>query len=469
MGGFFGVVSKNDCVLDLFFGTDYHSHLGTKRAGMAVLGDSGYNRSIHSIQNAPFRTKFENDIEAAKGNSGIGCISDHDPQPLLVRSRLGNYAIATVGRINNTTELVENSFKVGMNHFLEMSGNEINSTELAASLIDQKDSFVEGLKYAQKMISGSMSIILLTHDGIYAARDHSGRTPVSIGCKKDAYCVSFESFAYRNLGYNEYKELGSAEIVLLTPEKCETKSSPRKEMKACSFMWVYYGYPPSSYEGVNVEEMRCRSGKCLALRDMEDEKPDIVTGVPDSGTAHAIGYSNASGIPFSRPYIKYTPTWPRSFMPHNQKQRDLIAKMKLLQIDSIYKGKKLLIIDDSIVRGTQAKETITTLHQSGAEEIHVRIACPPILYPCQYLNFSRSASEMDLIARKVIAEIEGEVRPENIKEYTDPDSEKHNEMVNAICKKLKFTSLKYQRIYDMINSIGIDPCKLCTYCWDGKK
>ncbi len=467
MGGFFGVASKEDCVFDLFFGTDYHSHLGTKRGGMAVYGETGFERAIHNIENAPFRTKFERDVEEMHGNFGIGCISDNEPQPLMVRSHLGNYAITTVGRINNTDELVASVFSEGHTHFLEMSGGDINATELCAALINRKDSIVEGIQYAQSVIDGSMSMLLLTPKGLYAARDLKGRTPVIIGAKDGAYCASFESFAYLNLGYDHYKELGPGEIDFLTPESVEMVVPARREMKICTFLWVYYGYPSSCYEGVNVEDMRCRCGDILAQRD--NVEADCVAGIPDSGTAHAIGYANRSGIPFSRPFIKYTPTWPRSFMPQNQKRRDLIARMKLIPVDALIRGKRLLMIDDSIVRGTQMRETTEFLYHSGAKEVHIRPACPPIMYGCKYLNFSRSRSEMDLISRRVIAEREGDADAKTIARYADPDTPEYAAMVETIRDRLHFTSLQYQRLDDMIASVGLEPCKFCTYCWNGKE
>ena len=467
MGGFFAVASKESCVLDLFFGTDYHSHLGTRRAGMAVYGKKGFDRAIHNIQNSPFRTKFERDAEDLEGNLGIGCISDFEPQPLLVNSHLGSFAITTVGKINNADQLVDECFKFGHTHFLEMSGGTINPTEITAALINQKSSIVEGLRYVQERVDGSLTVLLLTPTGIYAARDRLGRTPVIIGRKETAFCASFESFAYLNLGYEDYKELGPGEIVFMTPEGVETVSEPGKEMKICSFLWVYYGYPTSCYEGVNVEAMRYECGRLLAKRD--NVHPDSVAGVPDSGTAHAIGYSNESRIPFARPFIKYTPTWPRSFMPVNQEQRNLIARMKLIPVHKLIKGKHLLLIDDSIVRGTQLRETTEFLYQSGAKEVHIRPACPPIMFGCKYLNFSRSTSDLDLIARRVILKREGEPTKELLEDYADPDSRNYQEMVEDIRKELNFTTLRYHRLDDMIQSIGISPCRLCTYCWNGKE
>lgn len=468
MGGFFGVASKEDCVFDLFFGTDYHSHLGTRRAGMAVYdAERGFDRSIHNIENAPFRTKFDKDVSEMKGYLGIGCISDYEPQPLIVRSHHGTYAISTVGKINNTDELVKDIFKTGQTHFLEMSGGDINATELVAAIINQKDNLIEGIQYAQEVIDGSMTILLMTQRGIYAARDKLGRTPVCIGKKEEAYCASFESFAYLNLGYTEERELGPGEIVVMTPEGIRTLIKPGKDMKICTFLWIYYGYPSSSYEGISVEKMRYNCGAMLAKRD--DAQPDIVAGVPDSGTAHAIGYANESGIPFSRPFIKYTPTWPRSFMPTIQSKRNLIAKMKLIPVHDLIQGRSLLLIDDSIVRGTQLRETTEFLYQSGAKEVHIRPACPPLLYGCKYLNFSRSSSEMDLITRRVIREIEGENPNVDLTPYADPDTPEYKEMLRRIGEKLNFTTLRYHRLDDMIESVGIEREKLCTYCWDGKE
>lgn len=467
MGGIFGVASKNDCVFDLFFGTDYHSHLGTRRAGMAVYGESGFQRAIHNIENSPFRTKFERDIDEMKGNLGIGCISDNEPQPLIVRSHLGNFAITTVGRINNVNELVDWAFTEGKAHFLEMSGGDINPTELTATLINSKDSIVEGIKYAQSRIDGSMSMLILTSKGIYAARDKLGRTPIIIGKKDEAFCASFESFAYLNLGYENYNELGPGEIDFITPEAVEVVSPPLEDMKICTFLWVYYGYPSSTYEGMNVEKMRYNCGDMLAKRD--NVEADSVAGVPDSGTAHAVGYANRSQIPFSRPFVKYTPTWPRSFMPPKQSQRNLIARMKLIPVDALIRNKRLILIDDSLVRGTQLRETTEFLYHSGAKEVHIRLACPPLLFGCKYLNFSRSTSEFDLITRRVISKLEGNDDSNNLHEYANPDSDKYENMVEQIRRELHFTTLKYHRLDDMIASTNISPCKLCTYCWSGKK
>ncbi len=468
MGGFFGVTSKQDCVFDLFFGTDYHSHLGTRRAGMAVYDkESGFDRAIHNIENAPFRTKFDKDANTMHGCMGIGCISDYEPQPLIVRSHHGTYAIMTVGKINNIDAIVDSIFQTGHAHFLEMSGGDINATELVASIINQRDNLIEGIQYAQEIIDGSMTMVLMTPKGIYAARDKLGRTPVAIGKKEDGYCLSFESFAYLNLGYTPERELGPGEIVIMTPEGVRTLVKPGEDMKICTFLWVYYGYPSSSYEGISVEKMRYHCGQKLAQRD--DATPDTVAGVPDSGIAHAIGYANESGIPFSRPFIKYTPTWPRSFMPTIQSKRNLIAKMKLIPVHDLIQDKSLLLIDDSIVRGTQLRETTEFLYQSGAKEVHVRPACPPIMYGCKYLNFSRSTSEMDLITRRIIQEMTGDYKHVNLTAFSNPDTPEYQDMINRICKQLNFTSLRYHRLDDMIDSVGLDRSKLCTYCWDGKE
>lgn len=467
MGGFFGVASKEACNLDLFYGTDYHSHLGTRRGGMATYGSDGWKRAIHNIENSPFRTKFEKDVDTMKGNIGIGCISDYDPQPILIQSHLGCFGITTVGKINNADQLIRNLYENGHTHFQSMTNGQINSTELVATLICKKDSFVEGIRYVQSVVEGSMTLLLLTENGIYAARDLLGRTPVVIGKKENAYCVSFESFAYINLGYTDYKELGPGEIVYVTPESVETVSPACEKMRICSFLWVYYGYPTSSYEGVGVEEMRYNCGKLLAQRDDHSIDVDIVAGVPDSGIAHAIGYANESGIPYARPFIKYTPTWPRSFMPTTQSQRNLIARMKLIPVHSLIEDRSLLLIDDSIVRGTQLRETTEFLYQSGAKEVHVRPACPPLLYGCKYLNFSRSKSDLDLITRRIIREWEGDNDVNVLGEYADPNSERYAAMLEEIRKRQNFTSLRYHRLDDLIKSIGIDACQVCTYCFNG--
>ncbi len=468
MGGFFGVVSKQDCVTDLFFGVDYHSHLGTRRGGMAVYSKEGFERSIHNIENAPFRTKFERDVDEMHGSMGIGCISDNEAQPLLVRSHLGSYAITTVGRINNETELTERAMRSGRAHFLEMSGGKVNATELVATVIDEEQDLVSGLLHAQEVIDGSMSILLLTPEGIYASRDRLGRTPIVVGQKEGATCVSFESFAYLNLGYHTLRELGPGEIVRITAEGVETLSPARKPMKICAFLWMYYGYPTSVYEGVNVEAMRCRNGEIMAKND-DHSTAESVAGIPDSGIAHAIGYANHSGIPFTRPFIKYTPTWPRSFMPVNQEMRNLVAHMKLIPVDELIRGKSLMFIDDSIVRGTQMRETVQFLYESGAKEVHIRSACPPIVYGCKYLNFSRSSSELDLITRRIMLEIEGDKALDHLEEYTVSASERYKEMIARIAKKLDFTTLGYQSREGMLEAIGLPEEQVCTYCWSGKE
>lgn len=469
MGGLFGVAASENCITDLFFGVDYHSHLGTRRGGMAVYSaETGFERAIHNIENSPFRTKFEKDIDEMNGTMGIGCISDTDPQPLIVRSHLGNYAITTVGRINNLEQLVAQAFQNGSSHFLEMSGGRVNATELTACLINQKDSIAEGIRHAQDLIDGSMTMLLMTRDGLYAARDRMGRTPLIVGRKEGACCVSFESFAYLNLGYRDEHCLGAGEIVRITPEGYEVLMPPGKKMKICAFLWTYFGYPTSSYEGVNVEQMRYRCGRILAQND-RDTEADFVAGVPDSGTAHAIGYANESGIPFARPFIKYTPTWPRSFMPPSQATRSQVAHMKLIPVDSLIRDKRLLFIDDSVVRGTQMRETVDFLYESGAKEVHIRPACPPIMYGCKYLNFSRSASDMDLVSRTVIQELEGEEGFRHLEEYCDARSGRYRNMVCGICKKLRVTTLKYQTLEGMLSAIGIDPDHVCTYCWTGQE
>ncbi|MCD7865473.1 MAG: amidophosphoribosyltransferase [Clostridiales bacterium] len=467
MGGFFGVASKENCTFDLFFGTDYHSHLGTRRASMAVYGEKGFSKAIHSIEGSPFRTKFEKELGDLEGHYGIGCISDFEAQPVLVRSHHGTFAISTISKINNADEIV-NEILDGNTHFFEMSNGEINPTELVAAMINQKENFIDGIKYALDKVDGSLSLLILTPKGIYAARDRLGRTPVVLGKKDGARCACFESFSYLNLGYEDDRELGPGEVVVFDENQVKTLVAPGDQMRICTFLWVYYGYPSASYEGVSVEKMRYNCGRFLAKRD--NVEVDVVAGVPDSGTAHAIGYANETGIPFSRPFIKYTPTWPRSFMPTMQTQRNLIAHMKLIPVHDLIRGQRLLLIDDSIVRGTQLRETTEFLYESGAKEVHIRPACPPLLFGCRYLNFSRSTSELELIGRKVIEELEdGEVSRETLEEYADPDSEKYQAMVDAICKKLNFTSLRYHRLDDMLESVGIDKDKLCTYCWNGRE
>ncbi|NCE65369.1 amidophosphoribosyltransferase [Pseudoflavonifractor sp. 524-17] len=475
MGGFFGAVSRRDCVLDLFFGVDYHSHLGTRRGGMIVFDqDRGFQRQIHNIENTPFRTKFEKDLGNFSGRSGIGCISDTDPQPLLVRSHLGLFAITTVGIINNAQELVEQYFDNGTGtQFMAMSSGKVNSTELTAALINQKDNFVDGIRHAQEVIDGSATILLLTSGGeIIAARDKLGRLPVLVGRDEEGCCVSFESFAYHKLGYGDYYELGPREIVRVTPDGLESLSPPGAEMKICAFLWSYYGYPNSNYEGVNVEVMRYRNGEIMAQADRERgsaQDVDFVAGVPDSGLPHAIGYSNASGKPFARPFVKYTPTWPRSFMPDNQKVRSQVAKMKQIPVPELIEDKKLLLVDDSIVRGTQMRETVDFLYESGAKEVHIRSACPPIMYGCKFLNFSSSKSEMELITRRTVQELEGDEGQKHLDEYADARTRRGGCMLDAICKKLRFTSLGFQSLDGLLDAIGIDKDKICTYCWTGKE
>ena len=473
MGGFFGTISKQDCVLDVFFGVDYHSHLGTRRGGMIVYDrKSGFQRQIHNIENTPFRTKFEKDITKFHGRSGIGCISDTDPQPLLVRSHLGLYAITTVGIINNAEELVERYFSDYGHQFMAMSSGAVNSTELTAALINQKGSLVEGIRYAQESIEGSSTILLLTEDGIIAARDKLGRLPVLIGRNDEGCCVSFESFAYQKLGYANAYELGPGEIVRVTAEGWETLAPPGEDMRICAFLWTYYGYPNSNYEGVNVEVMRTRNGEIMARDELErGTLPDVdcVAGVPDSGVPHAIGYANRSGRPFARPFIKYTPTWPRSFMPANQDVRNQVAKMKQIPVTELIEGRKLLFVDDSIVRGTQLRETIEFLYGCGAKEVHMRSACPPIMYGCKYLNFSRSNSAMELIGRKTVQELEGDEGQKHLDEYADGTTERGKCLLRTICESMGFSSLGYQSLDGLLEAIGIDRRKICTYCWTGKE
>ena len=473
MGGFFGAISRRDAVLDVFFGTDYHSHLGTRRAGM-VMYDSkdGFQRQIHNIENSPFRSKFENDLADFHGHSGIGCISDSDPQPLLVRSHLGLYAITIVGMISNADKLIETYFSQRGHQFMAMSSGAVNATELVAGLINQKDSLVEGIRHAQDVIEGSATILILTREGIIAARDKLGRLPVLVGKNEDGCCVSFESFAYHKLGYADEHELGPREIVRLTAEGWETLSPPGEEMRICAFLWTYYGYPNSNYEGKNVELMRYRNGELIAKAEEErGTLPDVdyVAGVPDSGLPHAIGYANYSHKPFARPFVKYTPTWPRSFMPANQQVRNQVAKMKQIPVPELIQGKKLLFVDDSIVRGTQLQETIDFLYESGAKEVHMRSACPPIMYGCKYLNFSRSNSDMELIARRTVQELEGDEGQKHLDEYADASTERGQCLLHSICDKLGFSSLGYQSLDNLLEAIGIDRSKVCTYCWNGKE
>ena len=474
MGGFFGAISKQDCVLDIFFGVDYHSHLGTRRGGMAIYDEAsgGFQRQIHNIENTPFRTKFEGDLSDFRGHSGIGCISDMDPQPLLVRSHLGLYAITTVGIINNDEELVQQYFSDHGHQFMAQSSGKVNASELTAALINQKDSLVEGIRYAQEIIQGSSTILLLTQDGIIAARDKLGRLPVLVGQNDQGCCVSFESFAYQKLGYHTAYELGPGEIVRLTAEGYESLSPAGEEMRICAFLWTYYGYPNSNYEGVNVEVMRYRNGEIMARDEVAQgrlPKVDFVAGVPDSGVPHAIGFANRSGKPFARPFVKYTPTWPRSFMRVNQDVRNQVAKMKQIPVPELIEGKKLLFVDDSIVRGTQLRETVEFLYESGAAEVHMRSACPPIMYGCKYLNFSRSNNDLELLSRRTIQELEGDEGQQHLEEYADASTERGQCLLKSICQKLGFDSLGYQSIHGLLEAIGIDQSKICTYCWTGKE
>ncbi|MEI3347404.1 MAG: amidophosphoribosyltransferase [Dysosmobacter sp.] len=473
MGGFFGAISKRDCVLDIFFGVDYHSHLGTRRGGMAIYDPAtGFQRQIHNIENTPFRTKFESDLAEFHGCSGIGCISDTDPQPLLVRSHLGMYAITTVGIINNSEELVNTYFSDHGHQFMAMSNGKVNESELIAALINQSDSLVEGIRHAQDVIDGSATILLLTPEGIIAARDKLGRLPVLVGKNEDGHCVSFESFAYQKLGYQTCYELGPQEIVRITAEGCESLSPAGEQMRICAFLWTYYGYPNSNYEGVNVEVMRYRNGEIMARDEVAQgrlPKVDYVAGVPDSGVPHAIGFANRSGKPFARPFVKYTPTWPRSFMPTNQEVRNQVAKMKQIPVPELIEGKKLLFVDDSIVRGTQLRETVEFLYDSGAAEVHMRSACPPLMYGCKYLNFSRSNSDMDLLARRTVQELEGDEGQNHLEEYADVRTERGQCLLSTICKELGFDSLGYQSLEGLLEAIGIDRDKICTYCWTGKE
>ncbi len=473
MGGFFGAISKKDCVLDIFFGTDYHSHLGTLRGGIAVYNpERGFQRQIHNIENTPFRTKFEKDISDFVGCSGIGCISDTDPQPLLVRSHLGLFAICTVGRINNAEDLISTYFSDHGHQFMAMSSGKVNATELTAALINQKDSLVEGIRHANELIEGSSTILVLTADSIIAARDKVGRLPVLIGQKEDGCCISFESFAYQKLGYSTAHELGPNEIVEVTADGWKTLAPASDKMKICGFLWTYYGYPNSNYEGRNVELMRYRNGEIMARDEVMRgslPKVDYVAGVPDSGIPHAIGYANRSGKYFARPFVKYTPTWSRSFMPTNQALRKQVAEMKQIPVPELIEGKKLLFVDDSIVRGTQLQETVDFLYESGAEEVHMRSACPPIMYGCKYLNFSSSKSDMDLLARRTIQELEGDEGHNHLEEYADCNTERGQCLLSTICKKLGFDSLGYQSLEGVLEAIGIDPEKVCTYCWTGKE
>ncbi|MBQ3918243.1 MAG: amidophosphoribosyltransferase [Oscillospiraceae bacterium] len=473
MGGFFGLASKIDAVNDVFFGTDYHSHLGTKRGGMVAYSEEkGFQRAIHSIENSPFRTKFEDDIESMEGNLCIGCISDTDPQPILLRSKLGVYAVCTVGIINNDDEIRNEIMSDHLQSFEVMSSGKVNWSTVAGALIAQKDSFEEGIRYMQEKVKGTLSLMILTENGIICARDKDGRLPIVIGRRYDGWCCSFESFAFQKLGYETYRELLPGEIVKLTPSGCEVLSEGHTDMNICTFLWTYYGYPNSVYEGVTVETMRTRNGEIMAQTEIANGTlPDVdyVCGIPDSGTPHAIGYANGSHIPFARPFIKYTPTWPRSFMPQNQKMRNQVAKMKLIPVHELIEGKRLLFVDDSIVRGTQMRETVEFLYENGAKEVHMRSACPPIMYGCKYLNFSRSTSELDLIARKIIFEREGEEGSAYIKDYADRNTERGKFLRDEICRRLRLTSLEFQSLEGTVKAVGLPEEKLCTYCWNGKE
>ena len=473
MGGFFGAVSANDCIQDVFFGTDYHSHLGTRRGGMTSYSpELGFQRNIHSIENSPFRTKFENDVAAMRGCICIGCISDTDPQPIMVRSKLGLYAVCSIGIINNAEQLYIELLENGCANFETMSSGNINSGGLIGALIAQKDSFIEGIKYAQEKIDGTMSLVIMTQDKIVCARDKNGRLPIIIGKRSDGYCFSFESFAFQKLGYSTCHELKAGEITEITKDGYNILVEGHDDMKICTFLWTYYGYPNACYEGVNVEVMRTRNGEIMAEADMKNGRlPDVdyVCGVPDSGIPHAIGYANKSGIPFARPFVKYTPTWPRSFMPTNQSIRNRVAKMKLIPVHELIEGKKLLFVDDSIVRGTQMRETVEFLYENGAKEVHMRSACPPIMYGCKYLNFSRSTSELELIARQIIDEREGAEGVKYINEYSDTNTERGAFLRDEICRRLKLTSLEFQTFEGTVKAVGKPDCQLCSYCWTGKK
>ena len=474
MGGFFGIVSRQDCMMDVFFGTDYHSHLGTRRGGMAAWDKKiGLQRVIHSIENSPFRTKFEHIFDEMQGTSVIGCISDSDPQPMLIRGKMGTFAISTIGIINNADQLIDQYLTFSGGHFDAMTGGKVNSTELVAALISQQSNFIEGIKFVQQVVEGTVNLLILTDTGnLIAARDRLGRIPVQIGKNEDGYCASFEEFAFTKLGYEKVCELGPGEIVELTCDGMTQLSPPGEEMRVCAFLWSYYGYPTSTYEGVNVEAMRSRNGAAIAERDMAQGRSmeiDYVGGVPDSGTPHAIGYANRTGKAFARAFIKYTPTWSRSFTPAKQSDRKKIAKMKQIPVHELIQGKDLLFVDDSIVRGTQLQETVDFLYENGAKSVHMRSACPPIMYGCKYLNFSRSTSDMDLISRRTIVELEGEEGLKYIEEYADGSTERGKAMRRAICEKFKFSSLGFQTVDGVVGAIGIDKCKLCTYCWNGKE
>ena len=473
MGGFFGAVSRKNCKYDVFFGTDYHSHLGTKQGGLAFFdAEKGFQRQIHNIENTPFRTKFESDLNKMNGTIGVGCIADTDPQPLLVRSHLGMFAVANVGIINNAEDIVAKTFAAPGHYFMAMSSGKVNSSELIAALINRFDNLVDGIKYVQEIVEGSCTILLMTPEGLIAARDKVGRLPVVIGKSEDGCCVSMESFACQKLGYQVHYNLGPGEIVKVTADGIEQLAAPGDKMKICAFMWSYYGYPNSNYEGQNVEVMRCRNGSIMARTEMANGTlPDVdyIAGVPDSGLPHAIGYANHSHKPFARPFVKYTPTWARSFTPSNQEMRNLVAEMKQIPVPELIEGKKLLLVDDSIVRGTQLHETVQFLYESGAKEVHMRSACPPIMYGCKYLNFSRSNSEMELLARKVIQNLEGDEGQKHLAEYADGSTERGKCLLKSICEEMGFDSLGYQTLDGLLEAIGIDRDKVCTYCWTGEE
>lgn len=474
MGGFFGITSKNDCMMDVFFGVDYHSHLGTRRGGLAAYdSEIGLQRKIHNIENSPFRTKFEKIFSEMKGTSAIGCISDTDPQPMLIRSKFGTYAICTIGLINNAEELIDRCLAQTGGYFDAMTGGRVNTTELVAALVNQKDTFADGIKHAQSLIDGTMSILILTSKGaIIAARDKLGRIPILVGKGKDGYAVTFESFAYQKLGYTDEMELGPGEIVKISPDGIRQLAEPQKKKRVCAFLWSYYGYPTSTYEGVNVEAMRCHNGEIMATSDRENGLAldvDYVVGVPDSGIPHAIGYANESGKKYSRAFIKYTPTWSRSFTPNTQAERKKVAKMKQIPVHDFIVDKNLLFVDDSIVRGTQLKETVDFLYENGAKAVHMRSACPPIMYSCKFLNFSRSTSDMELIARRVIMELEGEEGFNHIEEYSNGQTERGKALRKKICENLNFASLEFQSLEGVIKAIGLSEDELCTYCWNGKE
>ena len=473
MGGFFGAVSRKNCKYDVFFGTDYHSHLGTKRGGLAFYdAEKGFQRQIHNIENTPFRTKFEGDLSKMNGTAGLGAISDEDPQPLLVRSHLGMFAIATVGIVNNAEEIVAETFAAPGHYFMAMSSGKVNTNELIAALINRCDNLVDGIRYAQNLVKGSITILLLTDSGIIAARDQLGRLPIVVGQKEDGCCVSMESFACQKLGHKVVYNLGPGEIVKITADGCEQLSAPGEKMKICAFLWSYYGYPNSNYEGVNVEVMRCRNGEIMAREEAKNETmPDVdyIAGVPDSGLPHAIGYANHSHKPFARPFVKYTPTWARSFTPSNQEMRNLVAEMKQIPVPELIEDKKLLLVDDSIVRGTQLRETVEFLYENGAKSVHMRSACPPIMYACKYLNFSRSNSDMELLTRKTIQKLEGNLGQQHLEEYADANTERGKCLLKSICEEMGFDSLGYQTLDGLLEAIGLDRSKVCTYCWTGEE